>query len=131
MQRRSRIRAAKKLPRLRYDLSQAKIDALARSVEKLQSIRHISDSALARAAHVDQPMVWRAKHKHLKQSTPRLRWFELFVSMALGEAPNLPDAALEALTAYVATGGRIDLLCAAIQILTDAQAPLRELAQRV
>jgi hypothetical protein len=87
------------------------------AIEKLQ----VTDSAFARDAGVDQPMVWRAKRALLQQWTDRVRKLDLYVRMIIGEPPGIPNEAIQAVGAYFAAGGRVDLLCEGVRVLRDAQ----------
>jgi hypothetical protein len=82
----------------------------------------LSDSAFARRAGVDQPMIWRAKRALLRRWTTRVRQLDLFVRMTIGApAADIPAEAMSAVGAYFAAGGRLDLLCEAVRVLRDAQ----------
>jgi hypothetical protein len=81
----------------------------------------VSVSAFARNAGVDQPMVWRAKGALLRQWTDRVHRLDLYVRMVNGDSPTIPDEAMQAVGAYFAAGGRVDLLCEGVRVLRDAQ----------
>jgi hypothetical protein len=97
--------------------SKSLAERLKTAIEKLQ----VSDSAFAQSAGVDQPMVWRAKRALLQQWTDRVRKLDLYARMVVGESPDIPLEAIEAVGAYFAAGGRVDLLCEGVRVLRDAQ----------
>jgi hypothetical protein len=92
-------------------------ERLKTAIEKSQG----SDSAFARKAGVDQPMISLARRARLRQWTDRVRKLDLYVRMVLGESPDIPPEAMEAVGAYFAAGGRVDVLCEGVRVLRDAQ----------
>ena len=106
----------------RQPMSPDEAKALADNLNAALQRLGLSDSAFARHAGVDQPMIWRAKRGLLQQWTERVRRLDLCVRMAINApAPEIPAAAMNAVGAYFAAGCRLDLLCEAVRVLRDAQ----------
>lgn len=112
----------------RQPMSPDEAQALADSLNAALSRSGLSDSAFARQAGVDQPMIWRAKRALLRRWTNRVRQLDLYVRMTIGApAADIPAEAMSAVGAYFAAGGRLDLLCEAVRVLRDAQSSMARL----
>lgn len=80
----------------------------------------LTQSQIASATHVDQPFVSRILNCDYERKSARVVRIYDYVNMQ--EKGNvIPQEAATAVAGYVASGGRIDLLCEAIQLLTNAQ----------
>jgi hypothetical protein len=107
--------------RRRRAMSPEEVKSLAERLKTAIEKAQVSDSTFARDAGVDQPMVWRARQALLVQWTDRVQKLDLYVRMVIGEAPDIPPEAMQAVGAYFAAGGRVDLLCEGVRVLRDAQ----------
>jgi hypothetical protein len=101
-------------------LAEADRHRIAEEVKEALILLRISDSELARRAGVDQPMVFNVKNERIRKRTPRVRRLELYVHMILGRPDETADRVQQAIRAYLAAGGDVEVLCSSIEILAKA-----------
>lgn len=93
---------------------------LARRLRALMTRESLNQSQIAEKTQVDQPFVSRVLNCDYKRVSSRVRAISEYVNMLEKESAIPPEAAT-AVAGYVASGGRIDLLCEAIELLTNVQ----------
>lgn len=93
---------------------------LARRLQALMVRESLTQKQIAAATHVDQPFVSRVLNCEYTRRSTRVDRILEYVNMR-ESGGTVPHEAARAVAGYIAAGGRIDLLCEAIQLLTDVQ----------
>lgn len=100
--------------------SDGKKENLARKLRALMVRDSLTQKQIADAAHVDQPFVSRVLNCEYERISARVVRIYDYVDMR-ENGSAVPHEAAMAVASYVAAGGRIDLLCEAINLLTEVQ----------
>ena len=93
---------------------------LAQRLRALMVRDSLTQKQVAAATHVDQPFVSRVLNCEYARRSARLCRILEYVNMRESNSA-VPREAARAVAGYIAAGGRVDLLCEAIQLLTDVQ----------
>lgn len=94
--------------------------ALSARISQVLAADRISGNQLAQRLRVQQSAVSRAMNRQMVRFSGQLRKISDYVNMRLAEGAIPPEAAA-AVRRYVASGGDVDILCDAVDLLSKAQ----------
>jgi len=98
--------------------------ALSAKISQLLAADHISGNELAKRLGVQQSTVSRAMSRQMVRLSGQIRRISDYVNMRLSDG-RIPADAAAAVRRYVSSGGDVDILCEAIDLLGKAQAERR------
>lgn len=93
---------------------------LAQRLRSLMRSESLTQKQIAEESQLDQPFISRILNCDYRRRSERVIAISDYVNMrAMGV--RVPPEATAAIAGYITCGGRVDLLCEAIRLLTNAQ----------